>query len=259
MKDSTSVALSMRFIGIFAFCILAIAIPAQAVTVYSTGFETTTFSTGNLHGQDSWQASTWHNGPAAPNGVDVTPSIQTGTVANGTQAVKIPLNDVINSETEAAWRTFTGYSTTDNIITITQNVYFSANDENSFEIELSGSNDVVTNYVTFYSDGEIYVNDDAISTGHSWTAGDGNWKSLKIVMDFDNELTDVYYNSTQIADDVAFLATGGFERYLVWSLEPFWYGSEMYLDDLNITAVPEPTCLVLLGLGSACLVRRRKS
>jgi hypothetical protein len=84
----------------------AVVAPTQAAIVYQTGFESPTFSTGDLVGQDGWDRADT-DGPPAPN-VPIT--VQTGTVAGGTQAVQILNNAGISDESTFAFHTFSPFN-----------------------------------------------------------------------------------------------------------------------------------------------------
>jgi hypothetical protein len=121
---------------------------------------------------------------------------------------------------------------------------------------------------TYSGDGarsiDVYLNGARIGTNTTtvpivpnfWTPGD--FKNVTINW-ADNEL-DVSYNSQSVFSN---LSTGAFAPAMgdTFAFNAVTGGStqDVFLDNINITTVPEPSALVLLGLGSVSLLRRRRS
>jgi hypothetical protein len=120
---------------------------------------------------------------------------------------------------------------------------------------------------TYSGDGarsiDVYLNGARIGTNTTtvpivpniWTPGD--FKNVTINW-ADNEL-DVSYNSQSVFSN---LSTGAFAPAMgdTFAFNAVTGGStqDVFLDNINIATVPEPSALVLLGLGSVSLLRRRR-
>jgi hypothetical protein len=120
---------------------------------------------------------------------------------------------------------------------------------------------------TYSGDGarsiDVYLNGARIGTNTTtlpivpnlWTPGD--FKNVTINW-ADNEL-DVSYNSQSVFSN---LSTGSFAPAMgdTFAFNAVTGGStqDVFVDNINITTIPEPSALALLGLGSVSLLRRRR-
>ena len=88
-----------------------------------------------------------------------------------------------------------------------------------------------------------------------WTPGD--FKNVTI--NWTDNLLNVFYNGQSVFSN---LSTGSFAPAMgdTFAFNAVTGGStqDVFLDNINITTVPEPSALVLLGLGSVSLLRRRR-
>ncbi|MBL7132702.1 MAG: PEP-CTERM sorting domain-containing protein [Phycisphaerae bacterium] len=236
-------------------CILLLCVPAEAGVVYETGFESGEgFSPGNLGGQDSWWAVTDAAiGPPVVQGAQYAPPV-------GAQAVELPHNpdDYLAAGTLVAKRVFTDPTATLPIVTIVQDVRFTQIGETGFRIGIYGASEV-TSSVEFYAYGDIYVNDPGrVQSRGTWTAD--TWTSLEIVLDFTNQQIDAFYGGITLVEDLAFQNLDGFSEYRLWNIGLLNEGSSMFLDNLKITATPEPGAFATLAVGAlAALWKRRRT
>ena len=74
-----------------------------------------------------------------------------------------------------------------------------------------------------------------------------------------NNSVSVYYDNTTVFSN---LSTGAFAPAMgdtfAFNAVTGASNQDVFLDNINITTVPEPSALVLLGLGSVSLLRRRR-
>ncbi len=245
-------------------CILLVAGPAAAATVYETGFEAgegpTYFDAGNINGQDNWA-----DGPA-----EAQPVVQTGTVGSGAQALEID-GTAFSTEGElaiaASRNNLTDPTPANPLVTITLDLRITSDVEAMYGIATYDGS-TRTSSVVFKPDfgpgdeDDILVN--GVSAGVDWTADVNSWVALEITLDFTNNLADVSYKGGAIADNVSFLNSGGLTMFAIMSNDGWWAsGSSMFVDNLSITAVPEPGAVTLLLVGAGAALasasRRRRN
>jgi len=225
--------------------VLMVSPPAVAVS-YQCDFETSEgYTTGGLAGQNGWLADT-----------DTT--IQTALVSSGLQAVQMvaKLADYTGQFGLMAGRSLVDPTSTDPLITLSQDVRISARDDADWRISAyDGFSE--TNRVHFDGAGDILVND--VDTGYDWAVG--SWQRLDMVLDFDADRMDVFYGGTLIANDAAFMWSNvGLSALLISTDNYVSSGSVMYYDNLKVAAIPEPavTGLGLVAAALAALWDRRR-
>lgn len=259
-SPSSIVWRGLAAIAITVVCASALCSPAAATIVYSTGFESGEgpdyFTLGNIDGQGGWS-----DGPA-----DAPAVVQAGTFQSGAQALQIdctewPLNP--GEMKIAASRILSDPTAVNPLVTISLALRITADSEARYRLATyDGStctNSVVFElYDPFLHPADIIVN--GVSTGQSWSADVNTWVALEILLDFTYNLADVSYKGASIADDVPFLNDGNLTSFAILT-DDGWYdgGSSMFVDNLSVTAVPEPgTFVLLLGLCAATVLRRRR-
>jgi|WetSurMetagenome_2_1015567.scaffolds.fasta_scaffold227577_2 hypothetical protein len=233
--------------GLLALAVGALSAPAQAVIIYSTGFEPPTFTTGELDAQDGWYADVL--GSAA---------IQTSVVYAGSQALAIDSSPVPSS----AWYYKAGAY--DPIASGTPLVQASVQMRLGSVGTASGSwgldvyaSDSRVGLMYVNNVNQVYIYDvegaAAISTGITVTRD--VWHSFELIMDYAN---DTYYGKV---DGVSTVTTN-LGSQTNFSDADFRVTSAQYdvsyWDNLSVTATPEPTSLALLALGALAAARRRQ-
>jgi hypothetical protein len=223
-----------------------ISISAHASLLFSTGFESPTYTSGPLAGQDGWLQDI---------GATSAITVQMGTVKSGTQAVQIdatgqpdytrayrfdnydtalsgndPIIDLSGSFLLGATGTpsifrFGGFNGTGNLIGLLQI-------NNTGELSLIGSSQVSTG---------VLVSTDA-------------WHSFDLTFDFSMSELSLTFDGSAIASGIGFSNTSS-SVFLAQSITvvPLSTGTQsMFVDDLSVTtraSVPEPPVLSLLAIG----------
>lgn len=83
------------------------------------------------------------------------------------------------------------------------------------------------------------------------------WVQLKFVIDLANNSVSEFYNGSLLSTHGWYDANDGNARAALQAIDLFGNGaSSVYYDDLSI--VPEPATLSLLGLGALALIRKRR-
>lgn len=239
----------------------ALCSPAAATIVYSTGFESGEgagyFTLANIDGQGGWS-----DGPA-----DAPAVVQAGTVQSGDQALQIDRTEMYflgGDPKIAASRILTDPTAANPLVTISLDLRITADSEARYGIATYDGS-TLTNSVIFElydpileDPADILVN--GVSTGQSWSADVNTWVDVEILLDFTQNRASASYKGASIADDLPFLNDGDLTSLAILT-DDGWYaaGSSMFVDNLSVTAVPEPgTFVLLLGLCAAALLKRRK-
>jgi hypothetical protein len=217
--------------------VLAAASVAQAVTVYSTGFENPPYTTGTLTGQDGW----------VPIGF-VAADVQTTVVASGNQAAQFGPEAV--------------YSRSVASLTANQIVTF------EFDTRYAGTGEQIG--ITLYGDAGYIFNAQISNGGFAFTnsalnqsifasgATAGTWHNMKAVLDFPAATITGYVNGNLVGTlSMPNAATTTTLASFVVAND-FQNGVQAYFDNLVISTVPEPTSLGLLGLATVGLMARRR-
>ena len=252
-------AMSRFFVSLLiaAVCPLLLPASAAAVNVFSTGFESgESYVIGDLDGQDGWS-----DGPAL-----AVPIVQTGTVLSGTQALQI---DGTGFSTQgdliiAAGRGLNDPTGANPLVTISVSVRLTSDEETHYGIATYDGT-TQTNCVEFKTNDSPSNPDDILlngtSTGQRWYTDVGTWVTLELVLDFSANLkvADLSYKGTSIADDIPFLNDGNLAGFAILTNDGWLAGgSSMFVDNLSITAVPEPGSAALLGVCAAAVLWKRR-
>lgn len=234
--------------GILIAAAAGVALPATAAMVYdSNGFESPTFTTGNLSGQSGWSV----------NYTSSAVTVETAVVRSGLQAVEV-LRTAANINSCYFEPTFTATSGLVQVqaaMRVNNMVASASNFDALYVTKTSTASDRQT-ILYFYGDGKIKVYNGGTNTQVStWTAG--NWYDVDFLFDTTAKTFDLKINGTTVANDFAFLnATATTVNRVIFQEYGGQTGSQLYVDNVMVM-VPEPAALALLGLGTTLVLRRR--
>lgn len=232
---------------VLAAAVLA-GLPVMASMVYdSNGFESPTFTTGNLNGQNSW-------------GVNYTASavtVETAVVRSGQQAVEAQriAGNTSSCYVERGITATTGLVQVKASLRINDMVassgYFDA-----FYVSKSGTGSDRETILYFYGNGNIRVFDGGTErTVSTWTAG--NWYDVDFLFDTTAQKFNLAINGSTVATNYSFLnATATSVNTLIFQEYGGQAGSKLYIDNVQVL-IPEPAALALFGLGATLVLRRR--
>jgi hypothetical protein len=122
-----------------------------------------------------------------------------------------------------------------------------------------GANSTRSAWLTLKGNGNLYAwngsgSESQVASGLDVT----QWQELRVDVDLDGDTYDVFLNGTQVGTDFAFYGSGVSE---VRSLQFKEYNNGqssggVYLDDVSVAIVPEPSLVSLLLIGSLAAWRR---
>jgi hypothetical protein len=234
---------------------------------YMTSFESPTFTAGNSpSGKDSWSASGTNPHPS------VTSAQHSGT---GSQSILIPKN---TSASSGITRIFTSSEST------------TADNGLTFDF-MPGTGSAAGNAVAWFY---VFADDgDAANTGYiqyylvnassapgatpvlqyhpagtstwsylsipagAWT--NEQWNTMQVTLDSTHQTFGFSINGKSIANDLSIATAGNghatrFSKFWAYEIN----SNDLYIDNVRVSAVPEPASLVLLGLSGAALFMRRR-
>ncbi len=234
--------------------LLAVTSAHGTYTVYQTGFEPLAFSTGNLHGQDSW--STW--------GIASRVTVQDAVAKSGLQAVKIDRSYHDTAAYEGAIRGY-GYDALNQVITLRIDALLTApaNQQYSHWTVLDAWFGDEFVHINVDWTGQIYVcNLGPIRHDTSAWITRNAWNSFQQVLDFRSRIATVYYNGAEIYSG-AFGGSSNVVESVAFAGQWDYTDDIGYFDNFSMRSdVPEPSAvgLVSLAIGAVllgCWRRRR--
>ena len=238
------------------------AAPATAATLYSTGFEPPTFTTGQLAGQDGWQEV-----PGASAAVQV----ENAFALTGTQAFDVV--PALASTQDGGFRTV---ATTASIVTQSADIWLSSSStETKYQFAATGP------FLVGFAGGIDILPTDPVNNTIQAISGSfpvigtfarDRWNHVDMTLNYATQTFAVALNGTTLASGLAFCgsnngctgavvanyADGVFDAFHTPNVNDIGF-----LDNYSVTSldVPEPASILVLGIGLAglCVGRRRRA
>jgi hypothetical protein len=223
---------------------VASVLPAAADTLYATGFETPTFTTGPIAGQNGW----------AVFGASGAAQVESGVAQSGSQAV-----EVIPSLASSQTGPYYAISTSATEVEMSAYLYLaSSSNQSGWQFAATGpAFGGFIGGVDIQSNGAI-----DLITGAGTDVGTisyNSWQLFDFVFDFTTQTYNFSLNGTLISSNVAFCGSNSgctganvasFGDALFDTFPASGATDIGYMDDFTIssvTATPEPGSVILLG------------
>jgi hypothetical protein len=223
----------------------------HATTLYSTGFESPTFTPGALAGQGGFFNASGNSG-----------SVESGVARSGTQGVVFDSSTDTStasgaqSEIAVAITPFVASPSDETVDVQIAAQFSSSNNNTNYNIlALFASNGFFTQVL--YSNGQVTYGSGAVAVSA------GAWNVYDLELDYTTQMGTAFINGTAIGSETFAISAQDLSAIL-FGINSVPTGDSAYFDDLSVTAsaVPEPSSLALLGTGALALVgaaRRRLS
>ncbi len=220
-------------------------------------FEPTTYTLGNVVGQEGWIASNSNNGGAAD--VDNT------RASSGSQSLRI---DTTSLGGPSWWYQSFSVDAANLAVEFEFDMYLESNPSNDYSIfgvDVYGSTSSFSAFRLWteydFFDEETYINTSEGITLVPVTRD--AWHNYRVLLDFEREEYDVYFDDLLI--ETGFVDVGLVGTVLtdvdIWSTAPSGFGDRAWYDNLRVSVVPEPSamCFLLSLVGMSRLRRSRQS
>lgn len=237
----------------FAFALAAITAPswAHAEVLFTTSFESPDYTVGPLAGQDSWV-----------NSFGLDPVVTSLFSQTGDQALEVRRASPNDSTFGLTFRPGP-YTTAEPKVVVETSIYLAG--DGGWEGDFVSPIALVGNSIG----GPLFTAQLAIRSGE--TAGDppdqsvpidtNTWIDLKIVLDFPSQTAERFVDGVSLGMIPFGDPPGGdtiteLQRVEIFSIVDTF--NPFYIDDLSITAVPEPSSVLLAGFAAIAWSRRRR-
>lgn len=218
---------------------------AQATIIYSTGFESPTFTTGNLDGQNGWDGHSFATASAA--------KVQTAVTHAGSQAVAIDASPIPSSAWYVKDLSFNPITAGTPIVTVAWSMRVDTGSllSSAWGVDVYGSDGARVGYIQVDSTNTVKFAGSATTT----TITRGTWYDFALVFDYAAHTYQGFLNGTTVAPAATMPSYNGFgdADLACWGAGY----DKAYFDDYSVVATPEPASLGLLALGALTVLRRR--
>lgn len=224
----------------------------QASTIYSTGFESPDFHTGVLSGQDGWsQSGGFGTG-------DTKPFVQNTDVCTGLQAITLTSGNSTATEARRVGDVLTGIVTMSFDIKIFEGTTAGLSANLNVTASESSTSIWYPIIITFSTNGNILAqNGNSVTdSGVAWSSS--SWQNITMVADTETRTYDLIIDGTTVLSDLGFRGStvstiSMIDFYMPMAGER---NEGMYVD--NVSLIPEPATIGLLGIGGLMTLLRNK-
>jgi hypothetical protein len=203
-----------------------------AATVYSTGFESPTYTAGAVAGQDGWSQDI---------GATSSITVQSATVKTGTQAVQFNPTGQPNFTRVYRFPFFDTSASAEKLVILSADVFISsAGNPSEFRISAFNANGDSLPFVRILQNGLLNVS--AVLTNVTVTKD--VWHHYELRFDFVNYKMGVVYDGVWVASGIAFSSASPIYSTFAVEVLPGGSGtSPVFLDNVSVTSavvtVPE--------------------
>jgi hypothetical protein len=232
------------------------AVSCQAVPLYSTGFENPPFTLGPINGQAGWFVFSASNQASDP-------AIESTLVRSGLQAVGI--DGFVSGQTGPVWAP----NLTRPLLEMSADIYLgSSSGQSAWQFGSTGASGIgFAGGIDVHSDNSIVaITGNYTTVLGTWTRD--AWHHVDLVLNYPRQTYSVILDGTTLGSGLAFCGNnsgacnGAPVTEMGWDLFDTFGGGDDFgaMDNFSISAVPEPSSLVLIagGLVGGLAVLRRK-
>jgi hypothetical protein len=215
---------------------------ASAGMLFSTSYEAPAYTIGALSGQAGWA-----------NSFDIDPTVSSLLPRTGIQGLEIRKNP---SDNPFGLTFLTGpFTNSQPLVAVEHSIYLPASNGWTGSwfspMALIGENGYF---------GQIAIRNgvEATFVGGSTPIQTDTWIDLKLVLDFPNQTQEAFINGVSIGSTAFESVATQLVSVEIFHIFGSTNDSAVYVDDLRITAVPEPSSVVLVAAGGCLIVLKSR-